>query len=1362
MNNMKKTCIFLLVCYMMGLVGPIMPKAEAAEELRAMVKADDYPPDDTIKTWVAPNVLFLLDISGPMTFTPTGRMPIYNDGESSNTHADWFKHSTFGSGFRPLSFANSSGIITEPRGTTTGTTYQRYAIFTNTERNSASTGTRKNPSYGYGRYGRDLDGSNNIIGDPDCYYTSDPSKPYLLTFRSRTLADWDGKSTLDKSAVLNETKLTGGHLDFYYKSINPSDKPINPPTLGTLSASSLPNILERDLDELLTYMPGPDGTTKGPVPEHLWGFLVPNDSRMYKMKLVLWRLLEENGKLLSKMKLGMASTLFTSNYHNTNRTVSVLHKSYPYDAATLSSGGQSVQFWNGVGPWYTDNILNNNRSYLANTSGRTVTGIDVTYYDGALTSQSWMTVNRARMLVPFDYMYNAEDDGSYTRADNLPRFQQYIDGIEAVYSSANIAPRNPEFMPSGKVPLSTSIYGHAIPGGGSILSRKDLSDGPALRYAGQFLPSSTSDAINAARNSTTYSINYDGSTYGTSTNHVLMNNYLLSEANPDGSGTTEIIGGTAVGSVIDFFSPPKTGNSVLEFNATKTAGYFPVVGSCQRNWLVVFTAGNDSKDGMAPADAVKALYEKTSTMRGRKWDSNSKKWVETTHEMESGVRTLVVGFVHPTANDDQSVKLRQTLSDMAIAGDPGNSNAAPFFANDVPSLIASLKAVLLRINADKYASTSPAATPETTADGDELLLYVPSYIATYYDQWEGYFDKYRISEEGVSSHDWEVNDKLEANTSRSLYAYPSPAGSTSTAIVPLDSTPASAFGISSNETEFKQWLRAFNEESFLGDMEHSGYAIVGSTNVFSGRERTVYLQTNRGFLHAINDNGGSEKWAFMPPNAVPRVKAMKYDSDGNWISATSSPGARLDSNPLNLLDGPMIQKDVKPSATGSYKTILLNNLGWGGAGLYAMDVTSSGSPNFLWAVDNARYASFDVDSVKLWGRAAAQVGSEDYGYTDLGFTIAPAAMVRIKGSEERDVALLPGGLGYMLGKDDDKQGKIIYVLNPETGAIEQRLSEENSSFVTPLSSRRMGMMLAPVTFVENSSKITTEFYTGDSNGNLLRCQTENKEPKNWKLENIFQVVSSGNNPLVISKALAVADAPRAGGRWLFAATADVMVPDPTTDTRRIENPEQYVVGVIKDRVASSDNSLSLEDMAYETDDIDGGYGVTKGTGALGASVTGTPTYKGWRLKLRPAVGNLKAEYVTTAPYIYGGYLFFSTFTPRDTAGDNAAVCPKLGDSKLYAFNPLNGAGLWGDNGSQAITFKDAKISGVTAVNGKLYVGLKAFSAYDTSKISEEARDQSRVIDQQLVEISLPVSSKTEIPSKVPFVHYWKEGFGDNQ
>ncbi|MDR1623172.1 MAG: hypothetical protein LBS00_12465, partial [Synergistaceae bacterium] len=812
---MRKTLIWgLLLFSVFCLTG----ETEGASLLYRPIPKDAYPVEDTIMTGVPPNILFLLDTGSSMTFTPTGILPDTSDGRAVSVRENLVKAgATYGGGGRPFSL----------NGTEQGDAASLFS-----------------------RYGRDVDASNNIIGDPYSYYSPYPDKPYFLTFKNRTWADWNGVGTPPNPVMPEEI---GDYLPGH-------------PRAGQTVSTALAN-----------------------------QYLVPNDSRIYQMKLALWRIFgSENAETFAGMRVGMATTYREENYPNNN-----YRADYYYADPEGGWTGNEVLAPNFVGIGTDDS---GTRAYV---------GIDRVNYGLAHSTPQWAQVNRANLVVPFDYIYKqtTANDGtlSYFPTLNLARIQEYLDGVEEGNGDGGGTVgvfTNRELYADGKTPLATSIYSRHIMG-----SRTDTAGDSIVRYA----PELTGNGYAQGR------IFYGGSNV-----HIPMTNYPVSADLLPGAKT--IRAGQAVGSVIDFFSPATT----LDFNDTvstppsnttpDTVGYFPVLGGCQSNWLIVVTAANDSDSGDSAADAVTMLFKNSREMRGRYW--NGTKWVQKTHDMDSGIRTMVVGMVDPDTTDTLVSNLRTTLHDAAKAGDPipnnlttdkdghgpgfeSNPSASAYFATDVSQLVASLNAILTRITSGTFAAGSPSVVPQGDDDAGNFV-FSATYKVNDYNQWDAWLTKYLVTEsedvdlEGkvkktiIMTKEWELNtDKLVPTLgTRASRVYTTPYLKDNPGTSPVlvnainDSNITALTEVTNHIPEFKNWLIRYNNIQILGDSEHSNLQIVKSpdiqvfpeSSIVHNRAPRIYIQTNRGVLHAIDYDNGGEQWAFFPPNVFQtRVKAMKFD-----------------------------------------------------------------------------------------------------------------------------------------------------------------------------------------------------------------------------------------------------------------------------------------------------------------------------------------------------------------------------------------------------------------------------------------------------------------------------------------------------
>ncbi|NLL36294.1 MAG: PQQ-binding-like beta-propeller repeat protein, partial [Fretibacterium sp.] len=876
-------------------------------------------------------------------------------------------------------------------------------------------------------------------------------------------------------------------------------------------------------------------------------------------------------------------------------------------------GYHPSSFPNGSAPSWSIGFGNNSTSYGGNyyQSSYAYCGVLRDYYDKKVGSSQWAQVNRSVLRVPFDYFYKARADGSggYEGTSNLQAFRSYIDGIETANGRTVI---NPELFADGQTPLACSLYGRGNAGTGAQnyhVGKADSYNNYLIQYAPQTL------------------------SYGNSRIELATS-----------TNSESLRAGQAVGSAIDFFSPRySTGTSNgLKFGGNE--GFFPVQDSCQANWVVVFTAGNDEVAGArTAAEAALELYKNSLEMRGREWKNKS--WVEKTYAMNKGIRTLVVGFVDPEDKDPNSVKLRKTLNDIAAHGQPKNVGTASnpvwepdyskkaLFANDVPSLLAALEAIFKQIDAEGLpgASGSPMATLDSQ-NPDEGALYGSGYTERPYDQWRATFKRYNLNlsdpSQLTAEELWEAGALMKAKgDNRPLHTVePGDDGidDGGTTVKHLSALGDKAFSDAARipQTQvpnFRKWLLTNQpkpnekDKTPLGDMQNSNFVLVSSGG--DGGD-VLYIQTNQGSLHALNAESGEEIWGFIPPNVFKdRIRTMKFDAMGAWYSGDGK--ETLLSQPVMLLDGSLTARNY---GTPPDKDILLiGTLGRGGAGLYAMDVTNTQNgvpPVFLWAIDNARYGSESeatlLDGVRRWGRAAGNPDekAEYYDYTRLGLTLSPACLV--KSSSDHEVAILPAGLGHTLGVDD--QGKALYLLNPRDGSLYNTISDD-------IDGGLLGMMVTPVAYFERDG-VLDEFLTADSEGNLLRCAPKGAVPKDWTLERIFRVTTTdGAKGLLIPYPLLAMRTRDKGKRWLYSSTGNLRGPDREYNSGVLENPEQLVFGVNLNVALPSDTTRSLRPLSQSEIDM--------------TEPTGTelpPNPKGWYLKLRPASGNYEAEYPTTSPY----------------------------------------------------------------------------------------------------------------------------------
>ena len=1391
--------------------------AGVATDLRGFPKIL-YMTEDIVRG-VDPNVLLLLDVSTAMTFNIGGVMPYRDDGRTLEQRANMLSQSTYGHGMRP-------------------------PVFDGTETTQIKGGLGID-SNSFSRYGRDMDESNNYIGSPDCYYTSHPEKPFLLTFKNRLLAhrttwiDDTGRLVAPSRTNLPSGPLVGG---------TPTTVEVNEALEDYRAITDyLPRRYVRDVNGY--WIPDPTAAALNPVPlETANAVLVPNDSRIYKMKLALWRLTSHaNSEVLSRMNVGVAITYQHLVGDENVNYYSVATKNASPDIKTEAQGlrrrgyyGATIKLPFGNAATYITGLSGSDsdpdemdldgqfagQAFMSQLTNRGV--LVELYLDRSPGDRIWNSLSRATMYVPFNKFYERAADGSVNKTTQLDDFRSYIMGYEefnGIYSEAyegrivrmKSRPVKDEFWASGLTLLSTAIYGG-----------RNSSEGRNFPFHKGIYNSSSSGGYYGTDE---YLIQYAVTSKDNAGSTIEDVVYLDPSINSEGLPT-----GQAIGSVIDFFSPPTTtvtnGADGLDFN-NNTIGFFPVIGSCQTNWLIVFCSGIDAVPDYPPEEAVRRLFQNTRTMRGRRLDGTT--WVENReYEMDSGVRTLVVGFLpQETPGEEPEIRqVRTTLKAMAEEGDPillpdgtyvRNAAAEPEIASDVPGLIKAFNNVLRRIYVEKMGSgtVSLPAVIDNISDPDVRVVFGAAYRMNPLDQWNGWLGKYYVNG-STSLEAWEANTLMMLRMNdRVLYTSAGTLNSNNTNVQPVTAQLIQQLIRPSvpniYQTPLFNWLLRYdntatsNTTGILGDMVNSGITVVGrpkhevlaNNSAIRSRDAAVYIQTNRGVLHALNYMNGNEIWAFTPPNIFQsKIRNLKFDEDEANVWLAGNGLTRVNSNPMVLLDGMLIARDVVNANVP--RTYLTGYLGHGGNGFYTMDITemdgSSKTPVFKWAIENARYdvlndvAPGDSTRIKRWGIATTG-GSimPNYNYTDLGLTINPGVYLDPAVGDDT-VGVLPGGLGHKLQDVNDSQGKAFYIFNPINGAIIRKIdsaSNASTGFEAP-PGRSLGMAISPVIHLENAKKRTIEFYTADSEGNILQCNTDSTAPQNWSLKSIFQlrtlgglypyegsvaIPPAGDLRIAIPRKMLLARS-RNNYSWLFGGTSNLYAPGSDVDSRkRLINGEQYIFGLNVNNITRSSELNSgivpangnIRRLRYYIDDISSKYG-RYGTeiynydpDALG--VTHGMNDYGWLLRLRPKFGVSGAEYLTADPFLMNNILYLATFIPFEgTKVDE--ICSDVGVSKIYVLDPSTGLSVLSDDSS--IILDNIKIVGITGSrdSNRLILSAKELRLDSKSSIFSNF---TNVLDigNGLFEIDAPAGKPYEptggdpeldFEELVPHIQYWSESF----
>jgi type IV pilus assembly protein PilY1 len=223
----------------------------------------------------------------------------------------------------------------------------------------------------------------------------------------------------------------------------------------------------------------------------------------------------------------------------------------------------------------------------------------------------------------------------------------------------------------------------------------------------------------------------------------------------------------------------------------------------------------------------------------------------------------------------------------------------------------------------------------------------------------------------------------------------------------------------------------------LGDIVHSSPHFIKDTN-------TVLAGSNDGMLHAFNAITGHELFAYIPSQALARIKKL---SQIDYGSST---------NPHDyFVDGDIAVSTTTQTTGHNY---LVSTLGQGGKGLFGLDVTTP---------DN-----FQATNV-LWEYST----SSD---PDLGYMLGRPMIAKMNGGTY--VVIVGNGYNSANGK------AVLYIFNLTTGAILKKIDTQVAGD---------NGLASPGLFDSDNDGDIDYIYAGDLKGNVWKFNVTNTDSNQW-------------------------------------------------------------------------------------------------------------------------------------------------------------------------------------------------------------------------------------------------------------------------
>ncbi|MDY6843937.1 MAG: PilC/PilY family type IV pilus protein [Thermodesulfobacteriota bacterium] len=443
-----------------------------------------------------------------------------------------------------------------------------------------------------------------------------------------------------------------------------------------------------------------------------------------------------------------------------------------------------------------------------------------------------------------------------------------------------------------------------------------------------------------------------------------------------------------------------------------------------------------------------------------------------------------------------------------------------------------------------------------------------------------------------------------------------------------------------------------NEQWKLSDVIHSSPLFVGLpamgifndtykdfVTAFSNRDRVLYFSSNDGMVHAVRlalydegtkkfivDTNGTELWCFIPHTILNKLK----DTTENYHKYT--------------VDGLLRAVDAKLS-DGAYHTILCGVLRSGGVSVFALDVTHPTAPVFLWEINGECGHDLDQDG---------DVDSTDATIaTQIGETWSAPAMGRLKG-QEKEVAIF--GSGFAVNDIAHlKKKAFLTVVDLETGKVlhQVKLSDKVGNVVfhiTPLRDRfgyikRIYMSdLYGRVFrfdLDDENKVTSFFSKNSADSRDILF-----EPIDYPSSDITNTLNFPQRPVTVPITTAYGGKP--GEYWVYFGTG-------LFDGYHDAYPYQRFYGI---RDIVQEFTLTDSDLVNRTCTCTCSGGNGEKLPDFCAPRCETVTH-GWYIELghndprdvegeKNQISKDRNERVLNFAKVYGGYVFFTTYTPIDS------------------------------------------------------------------------------------------------------------------
>ncbi|MFW9997893.1 MAG: pilus assembly protein [Candidatus Odinarchaeota archaeon] len=439
-----------------------------------------------------------------------------------------------------------------------------------------------------------------------------------------------------------------------------------------------------------------------------------------------------------------------------------------------------------------------------------------------------------------------------------------------------------------------------------------------------------------------------------------------------------------------------------------------------------------------------------------------------------------------------------------------------------------------------------------------------------------------------------------------------------------------------------------NRPVITGDVLHSEPVIFQYNLPGNISKTVVYFGANDGMLHAVFDEEdppstpipntpGTEMWAFIPPDQLPRLKYL--------IEGTSHL-SYVDSTPKIYFKDDNHNGIVETSGGSNDQVILVCGERKGGTSYFALDVTEPFNPQFLWRITQNNEAGSGWTSTTNIIPELGETWSE------------PQIGIVKDGAIEKPVFFVGGGYS-----SDNSSGKAVIAINVINGSVVKKFTAtDNSDMVYAIPSN-------VYVVDEDDNGVVDKVYVGDLGGQMWRIgkfsdgtgpltfPNTNEDISTWEAHVFFKTDSTNSRKFFYPPSVTL----EKGFDMVFMGTGDredpCNVPAPT-------DPADIIAGV-KD--THDETSVIVGDTDTDFKDVTD----------PNAPLPNIPTDDGWYIRLVDDSGSAVGEKVLSKGTVFYKTFYVTTFTPNDDP------CAPGGEGKLYALSHLTGEAVMDYDGDSS-------------------------------------------------------------------------------